>query len=146
MLEPQKFIAEQMSQLLLHLTSAKAIASQVLAATPDPSHWRTSLQRGTDTLNYFKQVLQHLHNTGFNYPVYMQDFFSYFTPTGSITEGPTPKRRKTTGGVPPLPPAPTQSAAAQDVDAEPPEGPSESQTVDLCRPSFAPPAAIIICI
>ena len=131
MLEPQKFIAEQMSQLLFHVTSAKAIASQVLAATPDLSHWRDSLQRGTDTLNYFKQVLQSLHNTGFNYPVYMQDFLSYFTPTGSITEGPTPKRRKPTGGVPPPPPAPTQSAAAQDVDAEPPEGPPESQTADL---------------
>ena len=69
---------------------------------------------------------------------YMQDFFSYFTPTGSITEGPTPKRRKTTGGVPPPLPAPTQTAAAWDVDAEPPEGPPESQTADLYRPSFAP--------
>ena len=65
-LEPQKFIAEQMSQLLFHVTSAKAIASQVLAAIPDPYHWRDSFQGGTDTLNYLKQVLQSLHSTGFN--------------------------------------------------------------------------------
>ena len=137
-MEPQKFLAEQLGQLLFHVTSAKSIASQVLASTPDPSHWRDSFQRGTDTLNYFKHVLSSLHSSGFNYPVYMQDFFSYYTPTGSISQGPVPKRRKTSGeGVPTLTPTPT--TAAEDVpEAQPAVDPPESQTADLYRPSHGP--------
>ena len=136
-MEPQKFLAEQLGQLLFHVTSAKSIASQVLAATPDPSHWRDSFQRGTDTLNYFKQVLSSLHSSGFNYPVYMQDFFSYYTPTGSIRQGPVPKRRKTSrGGTNSNSP---QTTAAEDVpEAQSAEGPPESQTTDLYRLSHAP--------
>ena len=83
-----------MSQLIFHVTSAKAIASQVLAATPDPSHWRDSFERGAETLNYFKQVLQCLHPTGYNYPVQMDKFFHYFTGTGTVTEWPNPRGEK----------------------------------------------------
>ena len=60
----------------------------------------------------------------------MQDFFSYFTPTGSITEGPTPPPKKKTYWWC------TQTAVTQDVEVEPPEGPPESQIADLYRPSF----------
>ena len=78
-----------MAQLLYHLTAAKAISSQVLAATPDPSHWRDSFERGVETLNYAKQVVQSLHPTGYDYLVYMDTFFH--TQTGIITEGPRAK-------------------------------------------------------
>ena len=67
----------------------------------------------------------------------MNDFFSYFTPTGSVSEGPAPKRRKTTLGVPPAGPTPTP-AQDEPEQAEPPEGHPASATVALYRPSFAP--------
>ena len=67
----------------------------------------------------------------------MQDFFSYYTSTGSISQGPVPKRRKTSGGVPT--PTPTPTTAAEDVpEAQSAEGPPESQTADLYRPYHAP--------
>ena len=108
-LEPLKFLAEQMAQLVFHITSAKAIASQVLGSTPDPSHWRDNFERGVETLNYFKQVLNSLHPTGYNYPVYMDNFFQYFTSTGTVHQGPKAKRRKTTSGIP----APTQTLSEE---------------------------------
>ena len=83
-----------MAQLVFHITSSKAIASQVLGSTPDPSHWRGNFERGVETLNYFKQVLTSLHPTGYNDPVYMDNFFQYFTSTGTVHQGPKAKRRK----------------------------------------------------
>ena len=66
----------------------------------------------------------------------MQDFFSYYSPTGSISQGLVPKRRKTKWGVPT--PTPTSTTAAEDVpEAQSAEGPPESQTADLYRPSHA---------
>ena len=124
-LEPVKFIAEQMAQLLYHITAAKAISSQVLAATPDPSHWRDSFERGVETLNYAKQVVQSLHPTGYNYPVYMDTFFNFHTQTGVITEGPRAKRRRTTSGVQSTQAsAPSQEIEEQETQqTEPPQGP-----------------------
>ena len=135
-----KFIAEQMAQLLYHITAAKAISSQVLAATPDPSHWRDSFERGVETLNYVKQVVQSLHPTGYNYPVYMDTFFNFHTQTGVITEGPRAKRRRTTSGAPSTQAsAPSQEIEEQETQqTEPPQGPPSSQPSDLYRPSFVP--------
>ena len=123
-----------MSLLIFHVTSAKAIASQVLAATPDPSHWRDSFERGAETLRCFKQVLQSLHPTGYNYPVQMDKFFHYFTGTGTVTEGPKPKRRKTISGTP----APTQTSSEETEQTEPPQGAPACQSADLYRSSFTP--------
>ena len=127
------FLAEQMAQLVFHITSAKAIASQVFGSTPDPSHWRDNFERGVETLNYFKQVLTSLHPTGYNYPVYMHNFFEYFTSTGTVHQGPKPKRRKTTLGIP----GPTQTPEETE-ESQPPQGPPASQTAPLYFSSFAP--------
>ena len=118
-----KFLAEQMAQLVFHITSAKAIASQVLGSTPNLSHWRDNFERGVETLNYFKQVLNSLHPTGYNYPVYMANFFQYFTSTGTVHQGPKAKRRKTTSGIP----APTQTPSEETEESQPPQGPPASQ-------------------
>ena len=115
-----------MAQLVFHITSAKAIALQVLGSTPDPSHWRDNFERGVETLNYFKQLLASLHPTGYNYPVYMDNFFEYFTSTGTVHQGPKPKRRKTTSSIPGLTQTPGETEESQ-----PPQGPPGSQTAPL---------------
>ena len=133
-LEPLKFLAEQMAQLVFYITSAKVIASQVLGSTPDPSHWRDNFERGVETLKYFKQVLNSLHPTGYNYPVYMDNFFQYFTLTGTVHQCPKAKRRKTTSGIP----APTQTPSEETEERQPPQGPPASQPAPLYISSFAP--------
>ena len=97
-MEPQKFLAEQLRHLLFHVTSAKSIASQVLAATPDTSHWRDSFQRGTDTLNYFKQVLSSVHSSGFNYPLTCKISSVTTLPLGVFVRVQSPKEGKPVGG------------------------------------------------
>ena len=114
--------------------SAKAITSQVLGSTPNHSHWRDNFERGVETLNYFKQVLNSLHPTGYNYPVYMDNFFQYFTSTGTVHKGPKAKRRKTTSGIP----APTQTPSEESEESQPPQGPPASQPAPLYIPSVAP--------
>ena len=88
LLEPQKILSEQLVQLNFHITSARDITSTILACTPDPSVWRDKMVNVSDTLNYIKQVTAGLHSSGYNYKVYMNDFFSYDTPTGSVQHGP----------------------------------------------------------
>ena len=64
----------------------------------------------------------------------MDKFFHYFTGTGTVTEGPKSKRRKTTSGIP----APTQTPSEETEQTEHPQNPPASQPADLYRPSFAP--------
>ena len=128
-----KFIAEQMARLLYHLTAAKAISSQVLAATPDPSHWKDSFERGVETLNYAKQVVQSLHPTGYNYPKYMDTFFNFHTQAGVITEGPRAKRRTTSGVPSTQASAPSQEIEDQETQqTEPPQGPPLPVNHQIC--------------
>ena len=68
----------------------------------------------SDTLNYVKQITAGLHSSGYNYQVYMSDFFNYDRPTGPVQNGPPPKRKKST-------PSSTQSVPPSEEQATPVE-------------------------
>ena len=95
-LEPQKVLSEQLAQLNFHIISARQITSTILTCTPDPSVWRDEMVNVSYTLNHVKQVTAGLHCSGYNYQVYMSDFFNYDTLTGPVQHGPPPKRKKST--------------------------------------------------
>ena len=80
-------LSEQLAQLNFHINSARQITSTILTCTPDPSVWRDKMVSVSDTLNYVKQVTAGLHCSGYNYKVYMSDFFNYDTPTGPVQHG-----------------------------------------------------------
>ena len=63
----------------------------------------------------------------------MDNFFQYFTSTGTVHKGPKAKRRKTSGI-----PAPTQTPEEESQESQPPQGPSASQPASLYIPSVAP--------
>ena len=64
----------------------------------------------------------------------MDNFFQYFTSTGSVHQGPKAKRRETTSGIP----VPTQTPSEETEESQPPQGPPASQPAPLYIPSFAP--------
>ena len=114
-------LSEQLAQLNFHITSAREITSTILACTPDPSVWRDQMVNVSDTLNYIKQVTAGLPSSGYNYKVYMNNFFNYDTPTGPVQHGPLPtKRKKST-------PTSTQSVPPSEEQATP-----ERATANLC--------------
>ena len=51
--------------------------------------------RVADTLNYINQSTKSLHSSGYNYTVFMDDFFNYDTSTGLVEHGPPTKRKRT---------------------------------------------------
>ena len=95
-LEPQEFLSEQLAQLKFHVTSAMQVASTISKSTPDPSVWRHKMVKVADTLNYINQSTKSLHSSGYNYTVFMDDFFNYDTSTGLVEHGPPTKRKRTT--------------------------------------------------
>ena len=92
-LEPQKFLSEQLTLLQFHITSARDITSTILSCTPDPSVQTDKMVKVSDTLNYVKQVTNGLHRLGYNYKLHISDFF-YDTSTGQVQHGPHAKRKK----------------------------------------------------
>ena len=68
----------------------------------------------SDTLNYVKQVTAGLHCSGYNYQVYMSDFFNYDTPTGPVQHEPLTQRKRST-------PSSTQSVPPSEEQATPAE-------------------------
>ena len=114
MLEPQKVLSEQLAQLNFHISSARQVTSIILACTFDPSVWRDKMVNVSDTLNYVKQVVAGLHCSGYNYQVYMSDFFNYDTQTGPVQHGSPPQKEKST-------PSSTQSVPPSEEQATPVE-------------------------
>ena len=70
-------------------------ASTILKSTPDPSVWRHKMVKVADHLNYINQSTKSLHSSGYNYTVFMDDFFNYDTSTGLVEHGPPTKRKRT---------------------------------------------------
>ena len=103
-LEPQKFLSEQMAQLTFHVKSAMQVASTILKSTPHHSVWRDKMVTVADTLNYINQSTTSLHSSGYNYNVFMDDFFNYHTSTGLVEHGPPTKRKRSSTSTQSVPP------------------------------------------
>ena len=77
------------------------------------------------TLNHVKQVTNGLHSSGYNYKVYMSNFFHYDTPTGQAQHGPPAERKKA------APAAATQSVPS-------PEEQPENQPAEVFKATHKP--------
>ena len=78
-----------------------------------------------DTLNYINQSTKSLHSSGYNYTVFMDDFFNYDTSTGLVEHGPPTKRKWTATA--------TQSVPAEEAPQTP-----EEQTATVFQATHQP--------
>ena len=78
-----------------------------------------------DTLNYINQSTKSLHSSGYNYTVFMDDFFSYDTSTGLVEHGPPTNRKRTATA--------TQSVPAEEAPQTP-----EEQTATVFQATHQP--------
>ena len=103
-----------MAQLTFHVKSAMEVASTILKSTPHQSVWRDKMVTVADTLNYINQSTTSLHSSGYNYNVFMDEFFNYHTSTGLVQHGPPTKRKRSSTSTLSVPPEEEQQTPEEE--------------------------------
>ena len=90
------------------------VASTILKSTPHQSVWRDKMVTVADTLNYINQSTTSLHSSGYNYNVFMDEFFNYHTSTGLVQHGPPTKRKRSSTSTLSVPPEEEQQTPEEE--------------------------------